>query len=327
MLLVSMNTRVSVIVLNWNGRKWLEKCLSSILGQDITENFEVILVDNGSTDDSVKYVRERFSQVKVIELEENYGFAEGNNLGLKHARGDYIVFVNTDTEAMKGWLQNLVKATDEHKDYQILCSIQFPSQERNRVRTLNAFGYPMPSPSESELAITDSIFASGGCFLIRRSWVSKLGGLFDPSFFCNSEDLDLSLRTILLGGRIGYVRDSRIYHYIGGSSFQSSKMLYFSERNLLFVYYKLFSLKNFARIFFVQIAYLFGRLFARNRQLSNTFGMMKGVMGFFFGFHLYLNYRKSFMVDKKRNDKYVFERFLYRGRKQKTILKRAIYGV
>jgi len=325
MMLVKMDTRISVIVLNWNGRRWLEKCLPSILEQSLTEDFEVLLVDNGSTDDSVRYVRQRFPQVKVIELDKNYGFAEGNNRGLKHARGDYFIFVNMDTEAKDRWLRNLVKAADEHKEYQILCSIQLPSQEKNRIRLLNAFGDAMPSPYESNSAITDSLFASGACFLIRTEWLERIGYLFDPYYFCSAEDIELSLRTILLGGRIGYVRGSRIFHYIGGADFPSPKMSYFATRNLLLTYYKLFKLKNFARIFLVQVVYIVARLFARKRQLSNTFGMIKGVLGFFFSFHLYKNYRKVFTKNKKREDKYVFERFLYRRKLEKIILKRAIY--
>jgi GT2 family glycosyltransferase len=317
-----MKTRVSVIVLNWNGKKWLKDCLSSILNQRLDYEFEVLLVDNGSTDGSAGYARRNFPQVKVVELDRNYGFAEGNNHGAKFACGEYLVFVNMDTKAEDGWLANLVKAADEHPEYQILCSIQVPSQERNRIRTLNAFGDAMPSPYESELAITDSIFASGACFLIRRKWLNKLGYLFDPFYFCSAEDIELSLRTILLGGRIGYVRDSRIYHYVGGTNFPSAKMAYLSERNLLLTYYKLLAPKNFAKIFFVRIVYLAIRFGTRRRQLLNTFSMMKGVIGFFVSFHHYKTYRKRFNKIKKRNDIYILKSLLYRRALEKKILKK-----
>ncbi|MEM3730870.1 MAG: glycosyltransferase family 2 protein [Candidatus Bathyarchaeia archaeon] len=316
-----MKIRVSVIVLNWNGKKWLKNCLSSILSQGLDEKFEVLLVDNGSTDGSVEYVEQNFPQVKVIKLDRNYGFAEGNNRGAKFACGDYLVFVNMDTKAEDGWLKNLVKAADEHPEYQILCSIQLPSQERNRIRTLNAFGDAMPSPYESDLAITDSIFASGGCFLIRRSWLNKLGYLFDPFYFCSAEDIELSLRTILLGGRIGYVRDSRIWHYIGGANYPSAKMAYLSERNLLLTYYKLLVPKNFAKIFLVHTGYLAIRLVTRRRQLLKTLNMMKGLLGFFKTFHHYEAYRREFAKTKTRDERYVFERFLYRRWVEKAIVK------
>ncbi len=321
-----MVARISIIVLNWNGLKWLKECLSSILEQRLDEDFEVLLVDNGSTDGSINYVKQFFPQVKVVELDRNYGYAEGNNRGVRFASGEYLVFVNMDTKAEREWLANLVKAADEHPEYQILCSIQLPTQEKNRIRTLNAYGDAMPSPFESDLAITDSIFASGACFLIRRKWLKKLGYLFDPFYFCSAEDIELSLRTILLGGRIGYVRGSRIWHYIGGAHFPSAKMAYLSARNLLLTYYKLFTLKNFAKIFLVRTAYLTVRLIARRSQLLKTLNMMKGVLGFFASFYRYTAYRKEFAKMKKRDDNYVLKRVLYRGKVEKTIIKNFLTG-
>jgi len=317
-----MGARISVIVLNWNGMKWLQICLSSILSQDAGEDFKVLLVDNGSTDGSVQYVKKSFPSVKVVELGRNYGFAEGNNKALNYAQGEYLVFVNTDTRADAGWLKSLVRAADGHPEYQILCSIQIPSQEQNRARVLNAYGNPMPSPYESELAITGSLFASGACFLIRRSWLNNVGGLFDPHYCYYAEDLELSLRTILLGGRIGYVKDSRIYHYGGGASLPPPIASYFSTRNILLTYYRLFELRNFVKILFVRVVYIATRLFARKQQLSNTIGMMKGVIGFFSNFHHYINNRKTFLVKKKRGDEFVFERLLYRGGVEKIVLRR-----
>jgi GT2 family glycosyltransferase len=319
-----MGIKTSVIILNWNGTKWLDKCISSILNQD-SEAFEVLLVDNGSKDDSVKHVRQRFSQVRIINLDRNYGFAEGNNRALRYARGEYLVFVNMDTEAENGWLENLVKVADEHSEYQILCSIQIPSQLKNRTRALNAFGHPMPNPHESRSAITESLFASGGCFLIRREWLDKLGYLFDPFYFCSAEDLELSLRTILLGGRIGYVRDSRLYHYVGGANFPSARMSYFSMRNVLLTYYKLLDARCFIEIFCAQIIYVSTRFFARKKQLPQVFAMIKGFFGFLSSFNGYIGFRKEFIRKKKRGDEYLFERFLYRGKMENTILKHAVY--
>jgi len=320
-----MAIRISIIMLNWNGRKWLEDSLPSILNQKIGDGFEVLLVDNGSMDDSVKYVRSNFPQVKVIELRKNYGFAEGNNQGLRHALGDYLIFVNMDTKAEDGWLKNLVKAADEHPECSILCSIQLPSQEENRIRTLNAFGDPTPSPFESTLALTGSLFASGACFLIKREWLNKLVYLFDPYYFCYAEDLELSLRTVLLGGRIGYVKDSRIHHFIGGAGLSSPTMHYLATRNTLLTYYKLFTLENFARIFPVNIARKFIR-FLRLRQILNVMALFAGVIAFFLCFYRYRKYHKEFIKVKQRTDKYVFQRFLYKREIEKKLLKK-IYGI
>ena len=324
--LIRMGARVSVIVLNWNGMKWLHGCLSSILKQDTGEDFEVLLVDNGSTDGSVQYVGKRLPNVKIVQLGKNYGFAEGNNKALNYAQGDYLVFVNTDTKAEAGWLKGLIRAADERPDYQILCSIQLPSQEKNRIRTLNVFGDSTPSPYESNSAVTDSVFASGASFLIKRSWVQKLGYLFDPYYFFYAEDIELSLRTVLLGGKIGYVRDSRIYHCIGGTGLSSAKMSSYATRNLLFTYYKLLHLNNFFRIFLVRIAYLIPRFLVRGQQIANNIGMVSGTLRFLATFPYYKNYRRVFAKQKKRDDKFVFERFLYKRRIEKSFLKKGLYA-
>jgi hypothetical protein len=321
-----MGARISVVVLNWNGMKWLRNCLSPILDQDAGEDFEVLLVDNGSTDGSVQYVEKNFPSVKVVKLRKNYGFAEGNNKALSYAQGEYLVFVNTDTKAEAGWLKSLVRVADERPEYQILCSIQIPSQERNRIRMLNAFGDSTPSPYESDSAVTDSVFASGACFLIRRSWVQKLGYLFDPYYFFYAEDIELSLRTVLLGGQIGYVRDSRIDHYIGGAGLLSAKTSFYAARNLLLTYYKLLRLNNFFRVFLVRVAYLMPRFLARGQQLANNIGMVRGTLSFLVTFHYYNRYRRVFAKRKKRDDSFIFESFLYKRRMERLFLKRGIYG-
>jgi GT2 family glycosyltransferase len=321
-----MGARISVIVLNWNGMKWLQICLSSILGQDAGEDFEVLLVDNGSTDGSVRYAEKNFPSAKIVELGRNYGFAEGNNKALNYAQGAYLVLVNTDTRAEAGWLKNLVNAADEHPEYQILCSIQIPSQERNRIRTLNAFGDATLSPYESDSPVTDSVFASGACFLIRRSWLQRVGYLFDPYYFFYAEDIELSLRTVLLGGQIGYVRDSRIAHYIGGAGLFPAKTAFYATRNLLLTYYKLFRLRNFFRVFLVRISYLAPRFLARRQQLANNIGMVRGTLSFLATFQYYNRYRRVFVKRKKRDDRFIFERFLYRRRTERLFLKQGIYG-
>lgn len=321
-----MNPRISVIVLNWNGKKWLKSCLSSILNQDLSEDFEVFLVDNGSTDASVQYVQKQFPGVKVVELGKNYGFAEGNNLGMKHATGEYLIFVNMDTKAQDGWLKNLVKTADERPEYQLLCSIQLPSQQQNRIRTLAAFGGPNVTPHENVSEITDSLFASGACFLIRRKWVQELGYLFDPYYFCFAEDVELSLRTILLGGRIGYVRKSRICHFGQGAGYSSVWGSTLGERNLLFTYYKVFSPINFLRVFLARILYIILGPLARPRRTSSNLGMVRGFFSFLLHFRRYGKYRKQFQKRKRRNDKYIFNRLWYKRWLWKILLKKLLYA-
>jgi hypothetical protein len=319
--------------LNWNGEKWLGDCISSILRQDLNEPFEVLLVDNGSTDSSMQYVRETFPNVKLIELNRNYGFAEGNNLATRYAVGNYLIFVNNDTKAESGWLKNLIRAADIHPEFQILCSIQLPHQKENKIYTMDVFGNVTLIPWETPYVITDSIFASGGCFLIRKKWIENLRYLFDPFFFIYAEDVELSLRTILFGGCIGYVRDSRIQHYQGARDFASYKTMYLSTRNLLLTYYKLFTSKGFKRFFLgLGILYTAYCAFAftanpwkwRNR-IEGLSGHVAGLCSFLRNFSRYRDSRKEFLRQRVRDDEYVFRRLFVKGRLGR-LLKRMIFN-
>lgn len=328
-----MKTRLSIIIINWNGKKWLKQCLSSILGQNLNEPFEVLFVDNGSMDGSVQYVREVFTKVKIIELDRNYGFSEGNNLAMRNAVGDYLIFVNNDTKAENGWLKNLVQAADIHHEFQILCSIQLPGQKENRVCGLNVFGGGCHSPCESFQAIADSIFASGACFLIRKKWIENLGYLFDSHYFCYAEDVELSLRTIMMGGRIGYVRDSRIQHYVEGSALPSFPHMYLTTRNLLLTYYKLFTPNGFRRFFLargilcsVYSVFAF-MVFPKKwrKHIKSVSGVVGGVCSFLQDFGRYRGFREEFLRHRLREDEYIFTRLFVNGRLGR-LLKKMIFS-
>jgi len=329
-----MKTRLSIIIISWNGKNWLKQCLSSILGQDLDEPFEVLLVDNGSMDGSVEYVRQSFPQVKTIELDGNYGFSEGNNLAVKNAVGDYLIFVNNDTKAEKGWLKNLVQAADIHHEFQILCSIQLPIQKENSIIGLDVLGGGCVSQFESFRAITDSIFASGGCFLIRKKWIEDLGYLFDSHYFCYAEDVELSLRTVMMGGRIGYVRDSRIQHYKGGSVPPLFPHMYLNTRNLLLTYYKLFTPNGFRRFFLARsILYsirstyaftVFPKKWRKNIKIVS--GVVGGVCSFLQDFDRYRDFREEFLKHRLREDEYIFRRLFANGRLEKLLKKMILFA-
>lgn len=326
---LTVKTRLSIIIINWNGENWLQQCLSSILGQNLDEPFEVLLVDNGSVDSSVEYVHESFPQVKIIELDRNYGFSEGNNLAVRNAVGDYLIFVNNDTKAEKGWLKNLVQAADIHHEFQILCSIQLPSQKENRIIGLDVLGGGCISQFESFRAITDSIFASGGCFLIRKKWIENLGYLFDSHYFCYAEDVELSLRTIMMGGRIGYVRDSRMQHYKGSSALPSFQRMYLNTRNLLLTYYKLFTPNGFRRFFLARSIFssvnsiyafmVFPKKWRKNIKIVS--GIVGGVCSFLQDFGRYRDFREGFLKHRLREDEYIFRRLFTSGRLEKLLKK------
>lgn len=216
----------SVIVLGWNGREYLEDCLSSVLDQDLPfDQYEVLYLDNGSRDGSAAFVRERYPQARVLELDRNYGYAEGNNIGFRETSGDFVVFLNQDTVAHRSWLRELIEAIGSSPEvaagHANIIQPWYPEfagiTERagataaytSEVNRLGYIGYrKLPSVDR----LYDTIFLHGVCIVIRRSVGEQLGYVFDPDFFAYAEDLDLGLRVRALGYRSVAVPKAVVYH-------------------------------------------------------------------------------------------------------------------
>lgn len=213
---------VRVIVLNWNGRAWLERCLPALRAQRRQAD-EVVLVDNASSDDSVAWVRAHHPWVQVLALDRNLGFAEGNNRGATGATTDALVFLNNDTEVAGDWLERLVAAADADASRALVTS-RVVYWDRPDVIDSAGDGYlrcggafkRLHGQSSERAAHSQEVFgACGAAFLIRRAWWERLGG-FDASFFMVYEDVDLSYRARLMGGRVWYAADAVVRH--GGSA-------------------------------------------------------------------------------------------------------------
>jgi len=132
----------SIIIVNWNGKHHLDVCLSSIFNQTY-KDFNVIFVDNGSTDDSVEYVKNNFSEVNIIECKKNYGFAEGNNIGIRQALKNpevkYIVTLNNDTETDKDWLKQLIEVAEKDEKIGAVSSKMLFFNQRNVIDSAGDF--------------------------------------------------------------------------------------------------------------------------------------------------------------------------------------------
>jgi GT2 family glycosyltransferase len=214
---------VSIIVLNYNGRGFLERCLSSVLQINYpSERYEVILVDNGSTDGSVNFVEQNYPNVKILALPINYGFATGNNKGAKSAKGDILVFLNNDTVVDGNWLCQLIWVIT-HEKVDICGSRVVFMRQPNVVQYaggyLHLIGGAIFAPfhkgePNQPYYIVSSI--CGASFAIRRHVFEDLGG-FDDDFFMYAEEGDLCLRALIYGYRIAYAPYSIVYHYAGGS--------------------------------------------------------------------------------------------------------------
>ena len=236
----------SVVVLNFNGREHLELCLSSLLRQTHT-SFEVILVDNGSTDGSAGYVRGAFPWVQVIRLDHNVGFCGGNNAGIRAARGRFIALLNNDTEVASAWLESLSQAMRTNQHAGLCASRMMRFWERDVIDNagdlLASTGCALErgrgqTESPEFGADCDVFGACAGAALYRRSMLDEIG-LLDERFFLTYEDLDLSFRARLAGYGCVYVADAVVYHKVRGTMAHfPSQQVFQSQRNIEWVWLK-----------------------------------------------------------------------------------------
>jgi GT2 family glycosyltransferase len=233
--------RVSVVIPNWNGIRLLRPCLDSLRRQTYRD-FEVIVVDNASCDDSVEALEREYPEVRVLALDENIGYAGGCNAGIRAARGAILVMLNNDTEADPGWLQALVDGLARHPE---AGSASSRLMIHSRPEILNAAGdlyqrnglpdsrgvwQPYGPPYDQEAYVFG---ASGGAAAYRREMLDEVG-LFEERFFMWCEDVDLAWRAQRAGYQCLYVPDAVVYHHLsatGGGALSS----YYVGRNTLWV--------------------------------------------------------------------------------------------
>jgi hypothetical protein len=226
---------ISIIIVSWNTASFLENCLNSILANPPTSSSEIWVVDNASSDDSPRMVREKFPQVHLVENRENVGFARANNQAIRHCTGNYVLLLNPDTLVASGALQSLVDFLDKH-----------PEAGAAGPRILNPDGslqvssHPRPTLSRElwRLLHLDSVspyamyprikwetnrpqeadVLSGACLLLRKEVLEQVGFL-DEDFFIYSEEVDLCYRIQRAGWRMYWIPQAEVVHF-GGQSTQ-----------------------------------------------------------------------------------------------------------
>ena len=234
--------RVSIIIVNWNGLRHLPECLDSLESQGFRD-FETIVVDNGSSDGSVEYLRAR-SGIRLVSLPANAGFAAGNNAGLPLARGEYLVTLNNDTKAEPDWLERLVAVADAHPEAGMVASRICAYDDPDRIDSLG-IAICRDGMSRGDFRgrrfssltldpVQEILFPSACVALYRRAMLEEIG-FFDPDFFAYCEDTDLGLRGRLAGWGALLARDAVVYHkYSMTSGAFTPFKLYLVERNHYF---------------------------------------------------------------------------------------------
>ncbi len=239
--------KVSVVIPNWNGRDTIGDCLDSLLAQTLKPH--IIVVDNGSVDDSLAFLRQAYPSVEVVVHAKNLGFAGGVNAGIRRSieRGDeFVALFNNDAIADKAWLEQLIEVLEIHNHVGITtCKLAtIDHQHFDSTGDLyTIWGLPFPrGRGEPVSAIYDNhqtVFgASGGASVYRVKMLAHIG-LFDEDFFAYYEDVDISFRAQLRGWKVLYVPNALAYHQIGATSSKIQGFTtYQTIKNLPFVVWK-----------------------------------------------------------------------------------------
>jgi GT2 family glycosyltransferase len=237
---------ISVLILNWNGREHLRACLDSLAAQTCRD-FETILVDNGSTDGSAAYVRERYPWVRLVALPENTGFSGGNNRGLAEAGGEFIVTLNNDTKVEPGFLAELVQAAGGGERVGMVAAKMLNLYETGRIDAVGirvatngmAANIGVGEADRGQYDTPREVFgACAGAALYRRAMLDEVG-FFDPAFFAYYEDTDLAWRGRLAGWRCVTAPRAVAYHAHSATSGRMSPFtVYHVQRNKWYVLLK-----------------------------------------------------------------------------------------
>lgn len=245
--------KTAVVILNWNGKKFLEQFLPALTEFTDDPDTEIIIADNHSTDHSIAFLHQSYPALRIIRLDKNYGFTGGYNQALQHVKAKYYVFINSDIEVTKNWLNPLMDLMDSD-DKIAACQ---PKIKAVRQKThfeyagasggfIDTFGYPfcrgriidtLEKDNGQYNDIREVFWASGACMVIRADLFHHFGG-FDDDFFAHMEEIDLCWRLKNSGYKIVVNPKSEVFHVGGGTLPASPFKLYLNYRNNLFLLYK-----------------------------------------------------------------------------------------
>ena len=227
--------KTAIVILNWNGRSMLERFLPSVVA--CSGDAEVVVADNGSTDDSVDFLSRQYPRLRLIRLDRNYGFAEGYNRALAQVEADYYVLLNSDVECTPGWIEPVVEMMEREPGVAVAQPKLLMYDQKDTFEYaggaggfIDKYGYPfcrgrLFSTLEKDHGQYDDecdiFWATGACMFVRASVWRELGGL-DGDFFAHMEEIDFCWRTHLAGYRVRYCPQSTVYHVGGGTLPKSS---------------------------------------------------------------------------------------------------------
>ena len=246
---------ISIIIVNFNGKLYLEKCLESLMKIDYS-NYEIIVIDNNSSDDSILFLEKNYSKIIIKKLEKNNGFAYPNNLGAKLASGEFLLFLNNDTIVSPSFLSELLTTITSDSKIAICQSLLLKTNgdvdsSGDFVDTLGrAFSSREKNPNFKQI-----LSARGACMLIKKKIFFELEG-FDEKFFVSFEDVDLGWRAWLSGYKVFVVPKSTVIHHSGKTiSKLKNEIQFHSSKNTLILrltnFETIISIKSIVALFLI----------------------------------------------------------------------------
>lgn len=246
--------KTAVVILNWNGKKFLEKFLPSVIKYSQSPDIEIYIADNGSSDDSVAFLKQNFPDVKLILLEKNFGFSEGYNKALFHIDAKYFCLLNSDVEVTENWTTPVLELMD-NDSLIAACAPKLKWFDKKQYFEyagaaggfIDKYGFPfcrgrimnvLEEDKDQYNENTEIFWASGACMFVRADLYKSTGGL-DNRFFAHMEEIDLCWRLKNQGYKIMYCAKSTVYHVGGGTLPNNSpRKLFLNFRNNLLLLYK-----------------------------------------------------------------------------------------
>ncbi len=299
---------VAVVILNWNGKNFLQQFLPSVISSTY-KNIQIIVADNASTDDSIQFLKDHFPTVKIIINQTNEGFAKGYNTALKKVTADYFVLLNSDVEVSPNWIEPVIALMENDKNI-AACQPKILA-EKNKSHFeyagacggwIDVFGYPFARGRVLEHVEKDNgqyddaaqcFWASGAAMFVKADVYNLLGGL-DEFFFAHQEEIDLCWRMQLAGYKI-YVQPASIVYHVGGGTLPkgNSKKTYLNFRNNLIMLYK----NSSATALLFKLPMRFG---------LDVLAAYKGLLGGDFGYFIaiakaHLHFAKWILFEKKKS--------------------------
>src|SRR3989338_1097414 len=311
--------KVSIVVVNHNGKNLLEALLKSISKSDY-KNHEILVVDNNSTDGSREFVKKTHKNAKLVENKENLGYV-GINSALRYCKGEYILFLNNDMELDKNCIKNLVKNIESDKNAAMAAPklVNFYNKKLGSGGTwVSRAFYNGHIKGSGKDAVREIPYLGVG--LIKKDFVEKFGYLFDPNYFIYAEDLELGLRIRLGGKKIIFNSNAIMYHTHSLTTQKAGRAFttFLLEKNLLVTFFKILSLKNIL----IYFPYVFGmRLIALLRDIitfnfGSAFARLKAILWLIFNISLIHKKRKETQKFRKADDDYILkvfsEKYLFR---------------